>query len=100
MGVVAWPMIELEADDALASAARIAADDPRVEKVCIWTVDKDLAQCVRGDRVVQMDRRANTIRDAEGVRKKFGWSPPSFPISLPLSAMRPTAIRVFRESGR
>ena len=54
MGVVVWPMVELEADDALASAARLAAEDPRVEKVCIWTPDKDLAQCVRGDRVVQV----------------------------------------------
>jgi len=84
MGVVVWPMIELEADDALASAARIAADDPRVEKVCIWTVDKDLAQCVRGDRVVQMDRRANTIRDGEGVRKKFGVEPALIPDFLAL----------------
>jgi len=84
MGVVVWPMIELEADDALASAARIAADDPRVEKVCIWTVDKDLAQSVRGDRVVQMDRRANTIRDAEGVRKKFGVEPALIPDFLAL----------------
>jgi len=75
MGVVVWPMVELEADDALASAARIAAEDKRVEKVCIWTVDKDLAQCVRGDRVVQMDRRAQKIFDAEGVRQKFGVVP-------------------------
>jgi len=84
MGVVVWPMIELEADDALASAARIASDDPRVEKVCIWTVDKDLAQCVRGDRVVQMDRRANKIRDAEGVRQKFGVEPALIPDFLAL----------------
>src|SRR5437588_430850 len=84
MGVVVWPMIELEADDALASAARIAADDPHVEKVCIWTVDKDLAQCVRGDRVVQMDRRANTIRDAAGVRQKFGVEPALIPDYLAL----------------
>jgi len=75
MGVVVWPMIELEADDALASAARIASEDPRVEKVCIWANDKDLAQCVRGDRVVQVDRRAGEIRDAEAVRKKFGVPP-------------------------
>jgi 5'-3' exonuclease len=75
MGVVVWPMEELEADDALASAARIASEDKRVEKVCIWTVDKDLAQCVRGDRVVQMDRRAQKIFDAEGVRQKFGVEP-------------------------
>src|SRR5216117_1945934 len=55
MGVAVWPMVELEADDALASAARIASADPRVEKICIWTPDKDLAQCVREDRVVQID---------------------------------------------
>jgi len=84
MGVVVWPMIELEADDALASAARIASEDQHVEKVCIWTVDKDLAQCVRGDRVVQMDRRANTMRDAEGVRKKFGVEPGLIPDFLAL----------------
>ena len=70
MGVVVWPMVELEADDALASAARLAADDARVEKVCIWTPDKDLAQCVIGDRVVQADRRSGQIRDAEGVRRQ------------------------------
>jgi 5'-3' exonuclease len=75
MGVVVWPMIELEADDALASAAAIAAADPRVEKVCIWTPDKDLAQCVRGDRVVQVDRKSKAIRDADGVHKKFGVIP-------------------------
>jgi 5'-3' exonuclease len=75
MGVVVWAMVELEADDALASAARIAEADDRVEKVCIWTPDKDLAQSVRGDRVVQMDRRADTIRDAKGVREKFGVDP-------------------------
>src|SRR5690606_20663513 len=75
MGVVVWPMIELEADDALASAARIAAADRRVQKVCIWTPDKDLAQCVQGERVVQMDRRTQQMRDAAGVRKKFGVAP-------------------------
>jgi 5'-3' exonuclease len=84
MGVVVWPMIELEADDALASAARIASEDQRVEKVCIWTVDKDLAQCVRGDRVVQVDRRANKLRDAEGVRQKFGVEPALIPDFLAL----------------
>src|SRR5215470_9623593 len=71
MGVVVWPMVELEADDALASAARLAAADRRVERVCIWTPDKDLAQCVEDGRVVQMDRRANVIRDVAGVRAKF-----------------------------
>src|SRR6185436_18323009 len=75
MGVVVWPMVELEADDALASAAYLAAQDERVEKVCIWTPDKDLAQCVVDDRVVQVDRRSNVIRDAEGVRAKFGVEP-------------------------
>ena len=84
MGVVVWPMVELEADDALASAVRISAADERVEKVCIWTPDKDLAQCVVGDRVVQMDRRGNTIRDAAGVRKKFGVEPALIPDLLAL----------------
>jgi len=84
MGVATWPMIELEADDALASAAKIAADDDRVEKVCIWTPDKDLAQCVRGDRIVQIDRKTKTIRDADGVRKKFGVDPHLIPDFLAL----------------
>jgi len=75
MGIVVWPMIELEADDALASAASIASADNRVTKVCIWTPDKDLGQCVRGDHIVQVDRRSKTIRNAEGVRVKFGVSP-------------------------
>lgn len=75
MGVVVWPMIDLEADDALASAAYLAEQDERVEKVCIWTPDKDLAQCVRDDRVVQVDRRSGVIRNAEGVRAKFGVQP-------------------------
>ena len=84
MGVAVWPMVELEADDALASAAHLAAADARVEKVCIWTPDKDLAQCVRGDRVVQMDRRANAIRDEAGVREKFGVEPARIPDFLAL----------------
>jgi 5'-3' exonuclease len=75
MGVVVWPMVELEADDALASAARIAAEDPRVEQVCIWANDKDLAQCVRANRVVQVVRRTKEIRDADGVRRKFAVGP-------------------------
>ncbi len=75
MGVAVWPMIELEADDALASAAHLAAKDKRVEKVCIWTPDKDLAQCVVGDRVVQIDRRKNEIRDEHAIRAKFGVAP-------------------------
>jgi 5'-3' exonuclease len=84
MGVVVWPMVELEADDALASAARLASEDPRVEKVCIWTPDKDLAQCVRGDRVVQVDRKSKTIRDADGVARKFGVIPQLIPDYLAL----------------
>jgi 5'-3' exonuclease len=84
MGVAVWPMVELEADDALASAAHLAAADERVEKVCIWTPDKDLAQCVRGDRVVQMDRKSNTMRDAAAVREKFGVEPPLIPDFLAL----------------
>src|SRR6059058_1788053 len=67
MGVVVWPMIELEADDALASAAYLAQSSADVEKICIWTPDKDLAQCVRGERVLQVDRRGKKIRDAAGV---------------------------------
>ena len=75
MGIIVWPMTELEADDGLASAARLAAKDEQVQRVCIWTPDKDLAQCVQGERVVQVDRRAKTIRDAAGVRAKFGVEP-------------------------
>src|SRR6266436_6173428 len=84
MGVVVWAMVELEADDALASAARLAAKDERVEKVCIWTPDKDLAQCVVGDRVVQADRRKNEIRDEQAVRAKFGVAPEFIPDFLAL----------------
>jgi 5'-3' exonuclease len=75
MGVAVWAMVELEADDALASAALLAARDERVQKVCIWANDKDLAQCVRGDRVVQIDRRQKQIRNAVAVREKFGVDP-------------------------
>jgi 5'-3' exonuclease len=84
MGVPVWAMIELEADDALASAAAIASHDPRVKKICIWTPDKDLAQCVRTDRVVQVDRRTKVIRDADGVRAKFGVDPELIPDYLAL----------------
>lgn len=84
MGVTVWPMVELEADDALASAAHLAAQDRRVEKVCIWTPDKDLAQCVVGDRVVQVDRRGGVIRDAAAVRAKFGVDPQFIPDYLAL----------------
>src|SRR5213596_3767491 len=84
MGVVVWPMIELEADDALASAAHIAAQDEQVQKVCIWTPDKDLAQCVVGERVVQVDGRRGVIRDAAGVRDKFGVAPAYIPDYLAL----------------
>ena len=84
MGIVVWPMVELEADDGLASAAHLAAADPRVQKVCIWTPDKDLAQCVRGDRVVQIDRRAGSIRDANEIKKRFGVKPKLVPDFLAL----------------
>jgi 5'-3' exonuclease len=84
MGVVAWPMIELEADDALASAAHLASEDEQVQKVAIWTPDKDIAQCVRGTRVVQIDGRRKTIRDAAGIREKFGVDPPLIPDLLAL----------------
>src|SRR2546427_10758527 len=84
MGVIVWPMVEFEADDALAAAAHLAAKSKRVEKVCIWTPDKDLAQCVVGDRVVQIDRRKNEIRDAEGVRAKFRVAPEFIPDYLAL----------------
>jgi 5'-3' exonuclease len=79
MGVATWPMVELEADDGLASAAHLGAADPRVEKVCIWTPDKDLAQCVRDERVVMIDRKTSKIRGADGVREKFGVAPEFIP---------------------
>ena len=72
MGIAVWPMVELEADDALASAAALASKDSRARKVCIWTPDKDLAQCVRGDCIVQVDRKSKAIRNADGVQAKFG----------------------------
>lgn len=84
MGVVVWPMVELEADDALASAAELSSQDERIQKVCIWTPDKDIAQCVRGDRVVQIDRRANEIRDEDAIVKKFGVKPTLIPDYLAL----------------
>ena len=89
-------MVELEADDALASAAHIAAES---KKVAIWTPDKDLAQCVEGTRVVQIDGRRKIIRDAAGIREKFGVDPPLIPDLLALVAMPLTDIRVFRASG-
>ena len=84
MGVTVWPMVELEADDALASAAHLAAQDSRVEKICIWTPDKDLGQCVVEDRVVQVDRRSGAIRDSAAVRAKFGVAPEFIPDYLAL----------------
>lgn len=84
MGVVVWPMVEFEADDALAAAADLAARDKKVEKVCIWTPDKDLAQCVVDDRVVQIDRRKNEIRGVEAIRAKFGVAPEFIPDYLAL----------------
>jgi 5'-3' exonuclease len=84
MGVTLWPMVELEADDALASAAALAAKDGSVQKICIWTPDKDLAQCVRGDRIVQVDRKSHAIRNADGVHAKFGVTPERIPDYLAL----------------
>lgn len=84
MGVTVWPMTDLEADDALASAAALAAAHRRVEQVCIWTPDKDLAQCVRASRVVQVDRKSKAIRDEDGVRARFGVSPELIPDYLAL----------------
>ena len=84
MGIAVWPMVELEADDGLASAAYLAAEDPRVEKVCIWANDKDLAQCVRGDRVVQIIRKGMQVRNAEAVLAKFGVEPALIPDFLAL----------------
>jgi 5'-3' exonuclease len=84
MGVVVWPMVELEADDALASAAHIASKDKKVQKVAIWTPDKDLAQCVQGERVVQIDGRRKIIRNAAAIREKFGVDPPLIPDLLAL----------------
>ena len=84
LGVVVWPMVEFEADDALAAAAVMAAADARVEQVVVCTPDKDLAQCVRGDRIVQLDRRTRESRNESGVRQKFGVSPASIPDWLAL----------------
>lgn len=84
MGIAVWPMTDLEADDALASAAYLAGANPNVEKVCIWTPDKDLAQCVQGDRIVQVDRRANSIRGSDEIFKKFGVRPELIPDYLAL----------------
>ena len=84
MGVVVWPMVELEADDALAGVAAVAADDPAVEQVVICTPDKDLGQCVRGGRVVQLDRRRQVVYDEAGVTAKFGVGPASIPDYLAL----------------
>ena len=84
LGVVVWPMVEFEADDALAAAAVVAAADARVDQVLVCTPDKDLAQCVRGDRIVQLDRRTREVRNEAGVRRKFGVSPESIPDWLAL----------------
>src|SRR3989442_9283555 len=84
LGVVVWPMVEFEADDALAAAAAMAATDERVEQVVVCTPDKDLAQCVRGNRVVQLDRRTREVRDESAVRQKFGVPPTSIPDWLAL----------------
>jgi 5'-3' exonuclease len=112
MGVAVWPMVELEADDALASAVHILSADADVEQVCIWTPDKDLAQCVDGDLVVQVDRRAGVIRNAAGVREKFGVDPGLIPDLLALvgdsadgypgipGIGRVTAARLVNQHGR
>ena len=84
LGITVWPMVEFEADDALAAAAEVAARDTRVDRVIICTPDKDLAQCVRGTRVVQMDRRTRTVRDEAGVIARFGVPPESIPDYLAL----------------
>ena len=84
MGVATWPMTDLEADDGLASAAHLAALNPAVEKVSIWTPDKDLAQCVVGDRVVQVDRRSGQVRNAEAIKAKYGVEPALIPDYLAL----------------
>jgi 5'-3' exonuclease len=84
MGVLVWPMVDLEADDALASGAAVAADDARVEQAVICTPDKDLGQCVRGKRVVQLDRRQNILIDDSAVEAKFGVPPGSIPDYLAL----------------
>jgi 5'-3' exonuclease len=84
LGVVVWPMVEFEADDALAAAAAMAAADGRVDQVVICTPDKDLAQCVRGDRIVQLDRRTRALRNEAGVQQKFGVLPASIPDWLAL----------------
>jgi 5'-3' exonuclease len=84
LGVVVWAMVEFEADDALAAAAAMAASDGRVDQVVVCTPDKDLSQCVRGDRVVQLDRRTRTVRNEAGVREKFGVGPGSIPDWLAL----------------
>jgi 5'-3' exonuclease len=84
LGVVVWAMVEFEADDALAAAAAMAAGDERVEQIIVCTPDKDLSQCVRGARVVQLDRRTREVRDEEGVRRKFGVAPASIPDWLAL----------------
>ena len=84
LGVTVWAMKELEADDALATAAHIAGNDPRVQQVRIWTPDKDLAQCVRGERIVQVDRKAKAVRGEYGVRAKFGVDPERIPDYLAL----------------
>jgi 5'-3' exonuclease len=98
MGVAVWPMIELEADDALASAAQSASEDEGVQRVCIWTPDKDLAQCVRDDRIVQIDRRSQKIRDAAGVREKFGVEPVLIPDFLALVGDAADGYQAFRGS--
>jgi len=111
LGVAIWPMTDLEADDGLASAAHLASKSKRVEKISIWTPDKDLAQCVRGGRVVQVDRRGKKILDEKGVREKYGVGPELIPDLLALvgdaadgypgvsGIGRVTAVRLLKQHG-
>ena len=100
MGVIVWPMVELEADDALASAAHIAAQDDVVQKVCIWANDKDLAQCVRDDRVVQVTAAAARSAMPRACGRSSASSPGSYLIFSPWSATRRMVIQESLESAR
>jgi 5'-3' exonuclease len=99
-GIVVWPMVEFEADDALAAAALAAARDTRVDHVIICTPDKDLAQCVRGTRIVQLNRRTRVTRDEAGVMQSSASHRRRSPTTSPLSATRPTAIRACQAGAR
>ena len=100
LGVVVWPMVEFEADDALAAAAAMAAADARVDQVVVCSPDKDLAQCVSGDRIVQLDRRTRELRNEPAVQQKFGVLPPRFPTGSPSWVTVRTAIPVCPAGAR